>query len=166
VEIEDAKRIAAGIALSFLILHLSPAEACRCNTEGAAFVHLARNATLVVQGTVETQAERGAIQVRISRVLKGSLDRPGEPIKIWGDDGHLCRPYVSTFPRGTEWVFVLANRSFGGFPQRPGPRDYWISICGAHWVRVEGNRVSGRIRDAATEEAMSVDHLLKLLGKS
>lgn len=159
------KIIATWLAGS-LLLFLSPAHACRCDLNGASFVHLARNATLVVQATVEAQPTRGAIQVKVSRVLKGSLERPAEPIRIWGDDGHLCRPYISTFPPRTEWLFVLDNRSFHGFPQRPGPRDYSISICGAHWLRIDGGRVSGRIRDAATEEKMRVDQLLKLLGKS
>jgi len=157
------KAIAGVLCLIGLV---STAEACRCDLNGAAFVHLANNAALVVQGTVEALAERGAIRVKVSKVLKGTLDRPAEPIRIWGDDGHLCRPYVSTFPQGTEWFFVLDNRSFHGFPRQPGPRDYSLSICGAYWLRVEGNRVSGRIRDAAAEESMSVDRLLKLLGKS
>src|SRR6185503_18031891 len=154
------KAIAGVLCLIGLV---STAEACRCDLNGASFEHLAKNATLVVQGIVDSQASpKGSIQVSVSRVLKGSLDRAAEPIRVWGDDGKLCRPYVSTFPPGTEWVFVLDNRSFHGFPRQPGPRDYSLSICGAYWLRVEGNRVSGRIRDAAAGETMSVDQFLKL----
>jgi len=152
-------------ALCFIGL-VSGAEACRCDVNGAAFQHLANNGPLVVQGIVDSQATpKGSIQVRVSRVLKGSLDRAAEPIRVWGDDGHLCRPYASTFPPGSEWFFVLDNRSFGGFPAQPGPRDYSISICGAYWLRVDGDRVWGRIRDARKEEAISVEQLLKLVGK-
>ena len=129
-------------------------------------MHLAQNATLVVQATVETQpAPKGAIDVKVSRVLRGSLGGPTAPIRVWGDDGKMCRPYASQFPPGTEWFFVLDNRSFGGFPAQPGPRDYSISICGAYWLRVDGDRVSGRVRDARKEEAMSVEQLLKLVEK-
>ena len=52
-----------------------------------------------------------------------------------------------------------------GISERPGPRDYSISICGAYWLRFDGDRVSGRIRDAGKEEAMRVEQLLKLVGK-
>ena len=149
-----------------LLFSFSAAEACRCDVNGASFEHLAKNGTLVVQGIVDTQATpKGSIRVKVSRVLRGSLAQPDEPIRVWGDDGKMCRPYASRFPHGSEWFFVLDNRSFGGFPQQPGPRDYSISICGAYWVRVDGDRVSGRIRDARKEEAMSVEQLLKLVGK-
>jgi hypothetical protein len=152
--------------VSFVAL-VSSAEACRCDLNSASFERLAKNGTLVVRGIVESRAaSKGSIDVKVSRVLRGALERPAEPIRVWGDDGKLCRPYVSRFPPGTEWLFVLENRSFGGFPQQPGARDYWISICGAYWVRVEGDRVQGRIRDAKANETMTVDELLKLLGKS
>lgn len=149
-----------------LFFFLSAALACRCDLNGASFEHLAKNGTLVVQGIVDSQATpKGAMRVKVSRVVRGSLAQPDEPIRIWGDDGKMCRPYATQFPRGTEWFFVLDNRSFGGFPQQPGPRDYSISICGAYWLRVDGERVSGRIRDAHKEETMSVEQLLKLVGK-
>ena len=156
---------AAVAALSLLFLSFA-AEACRCDVNGASFQHLAGNATLVVQGAVDSQpAPKGAIQVRVARVVRGSIDHPAEPIRVWGDDGKMCRPYASQFPPGTEWFFVLDNRSFGGFPRQPGPRDYSISICGAYWAKVEGDRVTGRIRDPRKGESMSLEQLLKLLGK-
>ena len=153
----------AGLSLLFLSF---AAEACRCDVNGASFEHLARNGALVVQGIVEpASSPKGSIQVRVSRVLRGSLDRPAEPIRVWGDDGKMCRPYAGQFPSGSEWLLVLDNRSFGGFPPQPGPRDYSISICGAYWAKVDGDRVTGRIRDARKEESMSVEQLLKLVGK-
>ena len=153
------------IAVAFFCL-LSPAEACRCDVNGASFEHLAQHGMLVVQGIVEPHAApKGSIRVKVSRVLRGSLVQPDEPIRVWGDDGKMCRPDASRFPHGTEWFFVLYNRSFGGFPPQPGPLDYSISICGAYWLRVEGDRVSGRIRDARKEESMSVEQLHKLVGK-
>ena len=153
----------AGLSLLFLSF---AAEACRCDVNGASFEHLARNGTLVVQGIVDSQpSPKGSIQVKVARVIRGSLERPAEPIRVWGDDGKMCRPYASQFPPGTEWMLVLDNRSFGGFPALPGPRDYSISICGAYWAKVDGDRVTGRIRDARKEESMSVEQLLKLVGK-
>ena len=100
-------------------------------------------------------------------VWRGEIQGPGlgMAVDVWGDDGKMCRPYASQFPPGTEWLLVLDNRSFGGFPPQPGPRDYSISICGAYWAKVDGDRVTGRIRDARKEEAMSLEQLLKLVGK-
>lgn len=156
---------AALTGLSLLFLSFA-VEACRCDVNGASFEHLARNGVLVVQGIVDSQpSPKGSVQVKVARVLRGSLDRPAEPIRVWGDDGKMCRPYASQFAPGSEWFFVLDNRSFGGFPPQPGPRDFFVSICGAYWARVDGDRVVGRIRDARKDESMSVEQLLKLVGK-
>ena len=156
---------AALAGLSLVCLSFA-AEACRCDLNGASFEPLAKNGTLVVQGIVDSQASpKGSVQVKVARVLRGSLDRPAEPIRVWGDDGKMCRPYASQFPPGSEWMLVLDNRSFGGFPPQPGPRDYSISICGAYWAKVDGDRVTGRIRDARKEESISVQQFLKLVGK-
>ena len=153
------------VGLSFLLLSFA-AEACRCDVNGASFEHLARTGTLVVQGVVDSQpSPKGSIQVKVASVLRGSLERPAEPIRVWGDDGKMCRPYASQFPPGTEWLLVLDNRSFGGFPPQPGPRDYSISICGAYWAKVDGDRVTGRIRDARKEESMGLEQLRKRVGK-
>jgi len=60
-------------------------------------------------------------------------------IRVWGDDGALCRPYVSAFPRGTRWIFALKRL------REPAAQDYAISICGDFWLEVRGDVAVGRI---------------------
>ena len=69
------------VALS-LLCFFSAAEACRCDLNGASFEHLAKYGTLVVQGIVESHAApKGSIRVKVSRVLRGSLAQPNEPMR-------------------------------------------------------------------------------------
>ena len=60
-------------------------------------------------------------------------------IRVWGDTGALCRPYVTSFPIGTRWIFAV-RRS-----HTPGEGDYAITFCGEHWLEVRGDQAVGRI---------------------
>ena len=60
-------------------------------------------------------------------------------IRVWGDDGALCRPYISAFPLGTRWIFALKRL------REPAAQDYAISICGDFWLEVRGDVAVGRI---------------------
>ena len=87
-----------------------------------------------------------AMDVAVLEQLKGPA-LPRE-IRIWGDNGALCRPYVSQFPLGSEWILAV-------YPQRreiEGSPDYVIPGCGAYWLRVEGERVRGQIRPGVPPE--------------
>jgi hypothetical protein len=80
-----------------------------------------------------------AMDVEVLEVLKGSAK--GKRIRIWGDNGAQCRPYVSAFPVQTEWFFAITELREDG----PGNGDYVISVCGEFWARVEGDNVTGRL---------------------
>jgi hypothetical protein len=77
------------------------------------------------------------MDVTIVEVLKGTETR--RVIRVWGDDGALCRPYVSAFPRGTRWILALKRL------REPAAQDYVISICGDFWLEVRGDEVVGRV---------------------
>jgi hypothetical protein len=81
------------------------------------------------------------MDVEVLDVLKGT-DHPGR-MRIWGDNGAQCRPYVSAFPPGTEWIFAVSRSRTGG-----DPGGFAVSICGEHWARVEGNTAVGRLSAA------------------
>jgi hypothetical protein len=119
------------------------ALACRCIWAGP-FTKVALATELVVLADVRSY-ERHGMDVAVIEVLKGEEDR--RTIRVWGDDGALCRPYVATFPRGTRWVFALQRE--------PGSGDYAISGCGAFWLAVQGDQAVGRV--TATERGASVE---------
>ena len=68
------------------------------------------------------------MSVEVDGVLQGRLT--SAKLRVEGDDGHLCRPYVSRFPVGTRWVFAL-NRL------RDDSQDYYVSVCGFYAQKVE-----------------------------
>ena len=117
------------------VLMVFPADllACTCVPAGP-FLSVSARETLIVRGTVARYVGHG-MDVDVRETLKG---QPGAAtVRIWGDTGLLCRPYVSQFPIGTEWVFAV----------RPsverGESGYAISACGEYAMRVEKDRVSG-----------------------
>ena len=122
------------------------ALACRCLWAGP-FTKVALATELVVLADVKSY-ERHGMDVVVIEVLKGKEDR--RTIRVWGDDGALCRPYVSTFPRGSRWILALQRE--------PASGDYAISGCGAFWLAVKGDKVVGRVaatkRDAPDESVL------------
>jgi hypothetical protein len=103
---------------------------------GGPFTKVALRTDLVVLAEVRSYS-RHSMDVAVIEVLKGGDERPA--IRIWGDNGALCRPYVTAFPRGTRWIFALQRL------REPGARDYTISICGDFWLEVRGDEVVGRV---------------------
>jgi hypothetical protein len=95
----------------------------------------------------------------LERLKGGPLARD---IRIWGDDGALCRPYVRGFPRGSEWI--LAIRPLAA--EMPGRPDYFIPGCGAYWLKVDNGRVRGHISAGAPglpEQDLSLDAVRRAL---
>jgi hypothetical protein len=142
----------------------SAALACQCFTDSS-FVQVlqltARSPNIkvaVVLGTVEGYGEARsngvpqAMTVAVRTSLKGDVSE--EHIKVWGDDGRLCRPYVTRFPVGTEWVFIL---------QKTREAEFVLGSCGEHWLRSLGNRVVGRITDTSSSREMLVTELMELI---
>jgi hypothetical protein len=129
------------LALVALLAAPSIAQACRCAID-APFEEASARSPMVIHARVLEHRDAldgrtpTSMTVEILRVLKG--DVRSRRMKVWGDPGNLCRPYVSKFPVGTQWLFAL--RPGGGHPPRPPAPDLpeaAISICGVHWQRVE-----------------------------
>ena len=45
------------------------------------------------------------MEVEITEVYKGTESRKN--VTVWGDPGHLCRPYLSTFKEGEFYVIAF-----------------------------------------------------------
>jgi len=126
------------------------AFACSCMWAGP-FAKVALGKELIVLGEVMDHY-KNSMEVQIIEVVKGTEER--KTIRIWGDNGALCRPYVAHFPIGTRWllaVFPLPEKTgetrspWQGFASPPGRREYTISVCGDFWLEVRGETAIGRI---------------------
>ena len=145
------KSMAEWIVLWAVALPL-PSLACTCSWTGP-LLRVAPASDLIVRGKVLAHFDRSrgvnrAMDVEVYEVLKGSLK--GRRVRIWGDDGAQCRPYVAGFPVGTEWIFAVSRRR--------GEPDYAISVCGEYWAHVEGELVIGRL---ASTKPPGVDDTLE-----
>jgi hypothetical protein len=129
------------------------ASACSCYWTGP-FLDVAPRSESIVRAKVLGYHGKGrladqplAMDLSVLETLKG--DPQPASLRVWGDDGHLCRPAVTQFPVGTEWILALNGP--GSKPGvGPGPA---ISVCGEYWLRVTGDRVVGSIEIGSAKEA-------------
>jgi len=128
----------------FLTLLLpAGSEACSCAWAGP-LLKVAPAAEVVLRAKVLSHHGRSrgvelAMDVEVQEVFKGAAK--ASRLRIWGDNGAQCRPYVSAFPVQTEWIFAISKLT--GEKVRDG--DYFISVCGDYWARVGNDHVSGRL---------------------
>jgi len=160
------------LALTVALSVASPtlALACSCIWAGP-FTRVAPTQPVIVLAEVLAH-ERHAMDVKVVEVLKGA--EPRATIRIWGDNGALCRPYVSGFSVGTTWLLAIRalperaaadppGRSSAGFHSPPGDAHYTISGCGAFWLEARGSRAIGHVAAARHEAPAEWTPLADLL---
>lgn len=135
-----------------MLLGVAPGRALACSCVWAGpFTKVALGADLVLLGEVRSH-DRHSMEVAVVEVFRGTEAR--RTIRVWGDDGALCRPYVSAFPRGTRWLFAvkaMSEQPHGNhlihrrLASQPGQVDYAISVCGDFWLEARGDQAVGRI---------------------
>jgi hypothetical protein len=139
-------------------------SACSCSW-GGPFQKVAPKSELVIRGKVVNYhgLDRGsplAMDLEILEILKGETENRW--VRVWGDNGWLCRPSVSQFLVGTEWILAL-----NGPGSKPGqnPGDYALSICGQFWLQVVEENAFGNFddhRDWKAGQVRSLDEVRKV----
>ncbi|MGK0498388.1 MAG: hypothetical protein ACJAYG_000015 [Oceanicoccus sp.] len=143
--------------------YLTPALAeCDCLWQGS-FAQSYRQADFIVSGTVINNKGNSA-DFNIERTLldKGIGNKEfNSMIRFWADTAEnikqqlqVCRPAISDFPIGSEWVLALNKITdipdHGFNPNTPNVsygriNDYALSKCGGNWLRVNEGMVSGNL---------------------
>ena len=132
------------LILASILTVLTPWQAAACSCAyGGPFEKMAGGSQRVIRATVveygpklrHGQALYESMTVTVSAVIKGRMG--ASRLTIFGDPGHLCRPYISPrlFGIGKEYLFALNN---------PGGGQQAISVCGEHWIEVDGVDARGR----------------------
>ena len=109
---------------------------CNCLSHGS-FLKVSKYTQLVIVGKVKAYTHFKYIQgqrtpvgmdVEIIDQLKGNYT--AKTVRIWGDNGALCRPFLSSFPLNKTFVFALdpGNPQSGNIGEKK--TDYFVSICG------------------------------------
>lgn len=127
--------------------------ACSCIWQGN-FSEVDKAGATIVLGKVLSH-KGNSMDLDVGEVLQGKLYR--EEIRIWGDNGSLCRADLEGFPDGSEWLLVLdpindvpengfnpstPNISFG----RVG--DFSLKRCGVYWLEHRKGYLRGNLDDA------------------
>jgi hypothetical protein len=136
--------------------------ACDCGSDGN-FMIVAPNADLVALIKVTKYLSYKSIyekeipmsmEVEMIKTYKGKEDR--KSFIVWGDNGILCRPYLSQFDTGKYYVIAFikgVDGSKGHVHESEKTTDYAISNCGNYWLtaNMETKKAFGLIAENKKE---------------
>ena len=79
-----------------------------------------------------------SMKVEIIEIYRGKERR--KTVKVWGDSGNLCRPYLAEFELDKYYVIAFykgmrGSKEYGHKKEKK--TDYSISICGEFWLDVD-----------------------------
>ncbi len=142
---------------------------CKCEEWAGPFLHVKKDAVIIVHTKVlkyfkpkEDSGLGWSMDIKITKLINGEEKR--NVIRVWGDNGALCRPHVTQFPINTQWMFILFD-SYDSSPEEP-VNDYSISNCGEYWLKIKGNYAYGQItKDTKTPQKMKLKDLERLIRK-
>jgi hypothetical protein len=76
-----------------------------------------------------------SMDVELVDVYKGNETRKN--VTVWGDNGILCRPYLSEFKEEGYYVIAFYRSRAQRSDSAEQATDYFISICGAYWLNAD-----------------------------
>ncbi len=166
----------------YLIVLCSPktgARSCIC-VEYLSFQKMCKNAEVVAKVKVskfQYQDKLGeilvplAMDVKVEKVFKGKV--AADKVRIWGNNGFLCAPFLDNFNRSEQYILALNKISVkyvnkwyfsANFLDQEGTRyskttstyndfiaNYTLSNCGESWLRVRNGQVRGFLRGESLE---------------
>lgn len=158
------------LVILIILLSISLIEkvyACSCEWNGP-FLKVAKGTDLVALVKIKNYGSFSgdmpmSMEVEIIELLKGDDTR--KIVKVWGDTGILCRPYLRRFQSDSIWVLSLFKSRSEGYFRHPDERDgdYNISGCGEYYMKVKNDTVIGLIENVNYNDPpqyMSLTHFL------
>lgn len=145
------KKILVILIILYSIPLIGKVYACSCEWIGP-FFKVAKGTDLVVLVKIISYGSYSgnmpmSMDVEVIELIKG--DETRRVIKIWGDTGILCRPYLSRFQSDSVWVLSLFKSRSEGYFRHPNEKegDYNISGCGEYYMKVKNDVVIGLIEN-------------------
>lgn len=131
------------VSLLFITTISTRGNACSCNY-GGGFLKMAPNTKMIALVkvikylTFKDIYEKNvpmSMEVEVIEVYNGIETR--QNIIVWGDPGHLCRPYLSEFKEGRYYIIGFNAGVPGSGQEGEKATDYFIRHCGAYWLNVD-----------------------------
>ena len=135
------RRLTALVSIWLIIPQvIQSAPTCECVSDGP-FLVVAPRAALVslirvnrfLYKNINDENVPLSMEVQLLDVFKGQEKR--KLITVWGDNGILCRPYLSTFKENNYYVIAFDSTGRRSVNEKTG--DYWINGCGTYWLSVD-----------------------------
>ncbi len=148
-----------------LTITLIPVFACDCENAGD-FLVVAKKTPVVLVVKVKQYSTFKLIQnkrtpismeVDVIKILKGAETR--STIKIWGDDGKLCRVFLTQFRMNQTMVVALQNGNPKSGLWGEKHSDYFISDCGQYWCVADLKTKNAIVGTGQNMEQMSFDEV-------
>ena len=149
--------------------------ACSCDYQGS-FIKMSQYTPLVALVKVSkylsfkeiySSKTPMSMEVEIIEIYKGKESR--KTVTVWGDNGILCRPYLSEFKEQQYYVIAFGKGGSGRGHTDEKETDYSISICGAFWLTADFGKstVTGDIDSKnGTSRTIKLAELSSMLEKS
>lgn len=117
-----------------LFLNLT-AVGCDCGW-GGDFLKLSNETAIIFQfevlGHEKLDRERDEILIaKVLKIYKGELEN--DTVRLRGDDGHYCAPYVSQFEVGEKYMVQIMRTDW---------KDLWLSNCGEFDLAIKGDTIN------------------------
>ena len=150
----------------FLFFARQVSFACDCGSDGeflkvapkSEFVALIKVTKYLSYKSIYENQIPMSMEVEVVEVYKGKETR--KKLTVWGDNGILCRPYLSQFDTGKYYVIAFykaSDGSNGHVHENERPIDYAISICGDYWLKADmgKQKAVGAVTKKQTEIKLS-----------
>jgi len=126
--------------ISLMIFATLATNACECignspfttSASFADYVALVKIKKYLSFNDIYGQKTPMSMEVEILENIRGTETR--KTITVWGDPGHLCRPYLSIFQLNTYYVIAFNECKGNQTYNEEKDSDYYISNCGTYWL--------------------------------
>lgn len=116
---------------------------------------------------------KNSLELRVIESWRGTEIR--ETVRLWGDNGEQCRPYVSEYPIGTTWVFALSavtpelGKGLATASEETEMQaersEYVVSVCGEYSLQVYAGSAMGVLRGKSRAAGRTGISLARLRSK-
>jgi hypothetical protein len=157
------------------LFNINVVRGCDCECEGdCSFISIAEEAELVIlakvlsygdflEYSVHGHDEKMPQSMTVEIIVKYAGTEERQEIKIWGDDGAQCRPYIASFESGE--YYLMAPNSLNANEQLDSQGDYDLYSCYSDYLSVDMKTEIVRGRFSKKTKSLSLEKAEKMIAE-